>query len=270
MRMRTRALCLAAAAALACATLGLTQVAKAPTVTVVVDQHQYQVSSSAATVGDLLIDLGITLGDLDRTTPSLKAPLVDRGVVRVTRVSCRRVVEEAPLSAKTILLAATDRPAGSTETLSPGRDGRVRRVVEIWEKDGQVSGRNVLHEQVLTPAEDRVILRSTPRVANRGGDYRRARRMRATAYDPSPLSCGPHATGRTATGVKACKGVVAVDTRVIPFGTRLYIPGYGFAVAADRGSAIKGNRIDLCFDTYDEAVRFGSRWVDVYVVGGKE
>jgi 3D (Asp-Asp-Asp) domain-containing protein len=66
--------------------------------------------------------------------------------------------------------------------------------------------------------------------------------------------------------MKAGKGVVAVDTRVIPFGTRMYIPGYGFAVAADRGSAIKGNRIDLCYNTYAEAKRFGARPVDVYIL----
>ncbi len=66
--------------------------------------------------------------------------------------------------------------------------------------------------------------------------------------------------------MKAQKGVVAVDTRFIPLGTRLYIPGYGLAVAADRGSAIKGNRIDLCFNTYAEAVRFGRRIVEVYIL----
>jgi len=79
-------------------------------------------------------------------------------------------------------------------------------------------------------------------------------------------------------------GGTAVLVGMTPFGERAsfevfpFVDGsrrilgsnYGFAVAADRGSAIKGNRIDLCFDTYDEAVRFGSRWVDVYVVGGKE
>jgi 3D (Asp-Asp-Asp) domain-containing protein len=49
-------------------------------------------------------------------------------------------------------------------------------------------------------------------------------------------------------------------------GTGMYIPGYGFAVAADRGSAIKGNRIDLCYDTYREAIQFGRRKVKVYLL----
>ncbi len=61
---------------------------------------------------------------------------------------------------------------------------------------------------------------------------------------------------RTATGAEAVKGVAAVDTNVIPFGTKLYIPGYGYAVAADRGGAIKGNRIDLCMNSYNEAIQW--------------
>jgi 3D (Asp-Asp-Asp) domain-containing protein len=66
--------------------------------------------------------------------------------------------------------------------------------------------------------------------------------------------------------MKAEKGVAAVDDRVIPMGTRMYVPGYGFAVAADRGSAIKGMRIDLCYNTYAEAKQFGRRKVKVYLL----
>lgn len=91
--------------------------------------------------------------------------------------------------------------------------------------------------------------------------------MEATGYDPGPISCGPHATGRTYTGMVARHGVVAVDPRVIPLGTRVYIDGYGQAIAADIGSAIKGNRIDLCFNTYGEAIRFGRRQIRVYLLG---
>ncbi|MFS8542968.1 MAG: 3D domain-containing protein, partial [Limnochordales bacterium] len=61
-------------------------------------------------------------------------------------------------------------------------------------------------------------------------------------------------------------GVVAVDPGVIPLGTRVYIPGYGIALAADVGSAIRGHRIDLAFDTYREALHYGRRWVKVYIL----
>jgi 3D (Asp-Asp-Asp) domain-containing protein len=90
--------------------------------------------------------------------------------------------------------------------------------------------------------------------------------MEATAYDPGPDSCGPQATGRTFTGMHAGYGIAAVDPRVIPLGTHLYVEGYGYAIAADIGSAIKGYRIDLCFPTREEALRFGRRKVRVYIL----
>jgi 3D (Asp-Asp-Asp) domain-containing protein len=110
------------------------------------------------------------------------------------------------------------------------------------------------------------VVRGTYGTPNRGGNWHTPLIMEATAYDPGPRSCGKYADGYTATGAKATKGVVAVDDRVIPMGTRMYIPGYGFAVAADRGSAIKGNRIDLCYDTYREAIQFGRHQVKVYLL----
>jgi len=90
--------------------------------------------------------------------------------------------------------------------------------------------------------------------------------MVATAYYPGPESTGKSADGITATGMRAGHGVVAVDPRVIPLGTRLYIPGYGLAVAGDVGGAIKGLRIDLGFSTLREALHFGRRRVTVYVL----
>ncbi|MCR5177175.1 MAG: hypothetical protein K6C05_10045 [Anaerovibrio sp.] len=86
--------------------------------------------------------------------------------------------------------------------------------------------------------------------------------MEATAYIPSD----GNGSGITATGVVAQHGVVAVDPRVIPLGSKVYIPGYGVAVAADTGGAINGNRIDLCMNTYREAINFGRGTVDVYIL----
>ena len=72
--------------------------------------------------------------------------------------------------------------------------------------------------------------------------------------------------GITAIGLRARKGIVAVDPRVIPLGTKLYIPGYGEALAADTGSRIKGSRIDLCFESLGECFRFGKRKIKIYLV----
>lgn len=88
--------------------------------------------------------------------------------------------------------------------------------------------------------------------------------MEATAYTMS--SEEGTADGITATGTKVHRGVVAVDPQVIPLGTRLWIEGYGEAVALDTGGAIRGKHIDLYMDTEEEALRWGRRKVRVKIL----
>ncbi len=88
--------------------------------------------------------------------------------------------------------------------------------------------------------------------------------MVATAYFSG--GGGLSGNGITAVGLRVRKGIVAVDPRVIPLGTKLYIPGYGEALAADTGGWVKGNRIDLAFDSLEECYRFGRRKLKVYLV----
>ena len=90
--------------------------------------------------------------------------------------------------------------------------------------------------------------------------------MAATGYSPDPRECPRSSHGRTATGLKAGYGIVAVDPNVIKMGTRLYIEGYGYAIAADKGGAIKGMRIDLGHETHGEALKIGRRTVRVHIL----
>lgn len=93
----------------------------------------------------------------------------------------------------------------------------------------------------------------------------------ATAYTPSADECGK-SDGITATGAKCEVGVVAVDPRVIPLGTKLYIETtdgsfiYGYCSAQDTGGAIKGNKVDLAMNTKAECFQFGRRQVKVYIL----
>ena len=86
--------------------------------------------------------------------------------------------------------------------------------------------------------------------------------VEATAYSPFDPGAGTH----TARGNVVRRGIIAVDPRFIPLGTRVYIPGYGEAIADDTGGAIKGNRIDIAFDTYDEAMNFGRQHIEIYIL----
>jgi 3D (Asp-Asp-Asp) domain-containing protein len=76
-----------------------------------------------------------------------------------------------------------------------------------------------------------------------------------------------HLPGRTASGLPVGPGVVAVDPTVIPLGTRMFVPGYGPAVAADVGSAVRGNIIDLWMPTTAKALAWGRRTVTITIYG---
>lgn len=106
------------------------------------------------------------------------------------------------------------------------------------------------------------VKRSTTEIS-RGGS--RTLYMVATGYTDAPEENYPYAGQPSYIGMPLQRGVVAVDPHVIPMGTMLFIEGYGEAIAADQGGAIKGNRIDLFFDSKGEANTWGMRTVKVIV-----
>jgi 3D (Asp-Asp-Asp) domain-containing protein len=97
-------------------------------------------------------------------------------------------------------------------------------------------------------------------------------RMEVTAYCPCVKCCGPKAQGITASGKLITTNggkFVAADTSILPFGTKLMIPGYAGNQAvevADRGGAIKGNKLDLFFPTHEAALAWGRQMVEVTVI----
>ncbi len=96
--------------------------------------------------------------------------------------------------------------------------------------------------------------------ANRGGG--RSLLVAASAYS----RFDPGLSSHTASGTLVRKGVIAVDPAVIPMGTRVFIPGYGEAVAEDIGSAIRGNTIDIAFETAEEAIQFGRKTIEIFIM----
>jgi len=82
--------------------------------------------------------------------------------------------------------------------------------------------------------------------------------FRVTAYCPCRLCCGPQACGVTASGTRADHPLIAAP-KSIPFGTRLYVPGYGWTKIEDRGGAITEGRLDVLFPTHAEARAWGVR-----------
>lgn len=155
-------------------------------------------------------------------------------------------------------------PRGRQNVISAGKNG-VEKVTYREIKVGSETVRQELHAEVVTEPVSEIVEVGTGNNLNmietsRGFvRYRSARTVEASAYTLAEGS----GTGLTSTGVVPYHGVVAVDPDVIPYGTRMYIPGYGFAVAADCG-AINGNTIDLYMEDYGDAISWGRRDVTIY------
>lgn len=160
---------------------------------------------------------------------------------------------------------------GTTKVAQEGVNG-VSKVTEVTKYvNGEVADVSVTEEVISEPI-DEIILEGTKEVPTVPGmdtvEYSKVLTMNATAYCPCAKCCGSYANGYTANGMKAGYGVAAVDTSVIPLGTKLYVEGYGYCIAADTGGAIKGNRIDLCYGSHQAALNsgFGHKNVKVYVL----
>ncbi len=171
---------------------------------------------------------------------------------------------------QTIHRLAIDLAPGRSSVIAVGRPGIVEVRVRYAQRDGGAVHRSVLSSHVVRAAKPRIVAEgvgATPLskfeahgITRMAYIARSAIEMLATAYTAYCAGCD----GMTAIGRRAGYGIVAVDPRVIPLGTRLYIPGYGFAVAGDTGGAIVGRRIDLGFNSQRDAVLFGRRAIEVY------
>ena len=152
-----------------------------------------------------------------------------------------------------------------------GKDGSVTKVFKVTKVDGKVVSKDLIREEKVPAVNAKFHIGSGGYQSSRGASsFKKVKtlRMNASAYEPGVASNGRWA-GTTTLGVTPRYGIVAVDPRVIKLGTLLYVEGYGFAYAADTGSAIKGNRIDLCFATNAQCNRFGRQAVTVHVLSSR-
>lgn len=222
------------------------------------------VRTAQSTVGEALAALGISLGPLDRVTPGREELIQPGQTITVVKVEEKLQPRYVAVPYAVQRREDADLPRGQTRVLQAGQSGLLERQVRVTFEDGRWVKEQVVSERLLRPPVTEIVAVGTLGVISRGGrDYRyiRALDMVATAYCPTDRG------GRfTALGLPVRRGIVAVDPRVIPLGTKLFVEGYGPALAGDTGSAIKGNRIDLFVDSHKEALSYGRRRVQVYVL----
>ena len=221
----------------------------------------------AATVSDFLNEAEVKLGPLDRVSPGLTEPISGSTRVEVTSVDAAIEYVEEPLPFDTFYRGDASLLEGDRALIQAGSAGLVRKAYLIQYENGNYVGRQLLGEMTVQATDEIIAL-----------GYRGAARP-----EPPPegeLECADTMTvwatwytaangggsGMTFTGTAVYKGIVAVDPSVIPLGTEMYIPGYGYGLAADTGGGIIGNWIDLGYapdDVYDWA----TGWVDICILG---
>jgi 3D (Asp-Asp-Asp) domain-containing protein len=212
--------------------------------------------SAALTVAEALSEIGIPLAGLDYSNPGSTEAVPEAGQIRLIRVSEQVQLEQRPLPFETLHQPLDSLEIDQRMVVQAGTYGVVAEQIRVRLEDGlevsrAIEGRWVAQE----PADEiigygtQIVVRS---VATPDGqlEYWRAVQMYATSYSASragiPLD---HPWfGITASGKPLTKGLVAIDRSLIPFGTQMYVPGYGFAEAADTGGGVRGRWIDLGYD----------------------
>lgn len=212
---------------------------------------------------------------------SSAADVLDGMTIKVTsfKEEIKNIKEEIPFETQTIENA--NLLEGTTNVKTKGENGiKETTIKEIYKQD-ELYSKETIEEKIIKEPITQIIEKGTKKqpklntIKTEKGTFVIDEKinMKSTAYTAGVESTGKNpgdkGYGVTASGMKAQRGVVAVDTNVIPFGTELYIEGYGYAIAGDTGSAIKGNKIDVFFDDYSDAIKYGVKNVDVYVLGEK-
>ncbi len=211
------------------------------------------------TVGAVLSDVGLALVGMDYAVPAADQPLPPEGLLRVVRVREEVLTAQEVIPFETLYQARADWEIDTVQAVQPGRAGLKERRTRVRYEDGVEVSRvdegefTVQEPQAYILGYGTNIVIRTVDTPDGPLEYWRSYEMYATSYAAKFTARPPDSPnyGRTASGKILVKGLVAIDRRYISFGTRMYVPGYGFAEAADTGGGVKGRWIDLGFDDWN-------------------
>ncbi len=238
---------------------------------------EQKVWSTSTTVADFLKQQGITLKDSDRVEPGLGEIVKANDVVNVVRVEKVTDVVEETKNFTVISKKDSDLSKGKEKVVQEGKHGKIEKKFEIVKENGKEVSRKLVSEKVVEESQDKIVnigtkvlvaqvSRGSSSSSSSASSDGREFYVSSTAYTASCNGC----SGHTATGINLKSNpnvkVIAVDPSVIPLGTKVYVEGYGYAVAADTGGAIKGNKIDVFFSSKSDAYRWGRKTIKVKIL----
>ncbi|MGF2614070.1 DUF348 domain-containing protein [Rossellomorea vietnamensis] len=239
--------------------------------------------STSTTVADFLKQQGITLTDEDRVEPNLDTTVKANDVINVVRVEKVTDVVEEPKEFAVVTRQDSDLTKGKEKVVQDGEQGLIEKKFEVVKENGKEVSRKLISEKTVKESQDKIVSVGTKVLVaqvSRGSSSSPSKAetssapssggnefyVSSTAYTAGCNGC----SGVTATGInlRANPGVkvIAVDPSIIPLGTKVYVDGYGYAVAADTGGAIKGNKIDVFFPSKSEAYRWGRKQVKIKIL----
>ena len=235
---------------------------------------QLEVQSADGTIGEMLKneeealqEYGIKFNeDIDEVSPSLDSQIEDNMRVQIVNVEKKELVQNEPINFETIVEKDESLDKSVSKVKSEGVNGEKEVTYEVVYRDGVETSRNVTSTKTITEPKNEIVIKGTGQVyASRGGEsinYKEKLNCVATAYSGDRTT----ATGRSPVRNPGGMSTIAVDPSFIPLGSKVYVEGYGYAIAADTGGAIKGNIIDLFLNSSSECWSWGRRPVTVLVV----
>ena len=245
---------------------------RAVNVQVVVDGKTINIQSAEKNIDKMLVAEKITVNDKDKVIPAKDTNLSNSLKVEIIRVEKKTFVETSTVSYNTVVKSDSNLANTIKKTIQTGANGEKCTTTEVTYEDGKAVASTVVNETITKKPVEQIVAQGTLPVLpiSRGGDavpYNKVFKAKATAYHAiNGVGNTYSASGRKAVRDPNGYSTIAVDPSVIPLGSRVFVEGYGFAYAADTGTAIKGNIIDVFFNTLQEANNWAVKYVNVYVL----
>ncbi|TLF58577.1 DUF348 domain-containing protein, partial [Bacillus spizizenii] len=238
---------------------------------------QKKIWTTSTTVADFLKQQKMNIKDEDKIKPALDAKLTKgKADITITRIEKVTDVVEEKIAFDVKKQEDASLEKGKEKVVQKGKEGKLKKHFEVVKENGKEVSRELVKEETAEQSKDKVIAvgtkQSSPKIeqVSASGDSKtvvsrsnestgKVMTVSSTAYTASCSGC----SGHTATGVNLKNNpnakVIAVDPNVIPLGSKVHVEGYGYAIAADTGSAIKGNKIDVFFPEKSSAYRWGNK-----------
>jgi resuscitation-promoting factor RpfB len=249
---------------------GLTlSITKAYQVVIQDGEKEKKAWTTGGSVKELLESNSIKLSKLDKVKPALDQTISKDTAISIVRVEKKTEEVTDSIAFQTETRKDSSLAKGKEQVIEAGEDGSVVKTYEVTYENGEEVNRELVAEEVTKESKNRIVAIGTKEPQNlvtlSSGDGKEFT-MTASAFTATCSGC----SGYTATGINLKANpnmkVIAVDPSVIPLGTKVWVEGYGEAIAGDTGGNISGMRIDVHVPSKADAYKWGVRKVKVIIL----